>query len=473
MFPLDAAARLAALRATGLLDSPADAIFDDLIALAAQVLRVPVALFSLVDDKRQFFKSQIGLKEPWASRRETPLTHSFCQYAVIRGGQLVVSDARGDPLLRDNQAIADLDVIAYAGAPVVADGQPIGVVCAIDGVVRAWSDEDMAVLRRLAAIASREIERRGLDARMRTITDELRAQHALMASMLDSIDDTVAAVDHTGALLLVNRAAERAFGAAAVVDASTRPPAATAPTLGLLDSDGVTPLSPLEMPLLRALAGEVVRGRQLAFRPPATGELRWHSVNASPIRNEDGSLAGAVTIGRDITALKEAQLALEQSATRDTLTGLYNRRGLNEQAEIALRRAERAGRPLTFLFVDVDGLKAINDRDGHAAGDAALVRIAEVLRATFRASDILGRLGGDEFVVVAVDPADDPTGVRVRARLEAALVAAAVDGATPAASIGVVAYDPRGGVRSLDQLLAEADELMYRAKRMRRDQPTP
>ncbi|HVE77348.1 MAG TPA: hypothetical protein VNA89_00675, partial [Gemmatimonadaceae bacterium] len=76
------AGRLAALHATALLDSPAEAAFDRLTRLAARLLRAPLALVTLVDAERQFFKSCVGLPQPWAAARETPLSHSFCQHAV-------------------------------------------------------------------------------------------------------------------------------------------------------------------------------------------------------------------------------------------------------------------------------------------------------------------------------------------------------------------------------------------------------
>src|SRR5688500_4721081 len=91
--------RLAALRRTGLMDGAPEERFDRLTRLAARTLRVPVALVSLVDDNRQFFKSCVGLTEPWASMRQTPLTHSFCQHAVMTGRPLIINDARADPLV--------------------------------------------------------------------------------------------------------------------------------------------------------------------------------------------------------------------------------------------------------------------------------------------------------------------------------------------------------------------------------------
>ncbi|MDO9714651.1 hybrid sensor histidine kinase/response regulator, partial [Paracraurococcus sp. LOR1-02] len=97
-----------ALRRSGLLDTPPDAAFDRLVRLVCCLLRVPVALVSLVDADRQFLKATVGLPEPWASRREMPLTHSFCQHVVVSGARFVVEDARVHPVVRDNRAVAEL-----------------------------------------------------------------------------------------------------------------------------------------------------------------------------------------------------------------------------------------------------------------------------------------------------------------------------------------------------------------------------
>lgn len=109
--------------------------------MARVALDVPVVLVSLVDEDRQFFKTCLGLPEPWSSRRETPLSHSFCQYAVATGRELVVEDAREEPLLASNLAVPDLDVIAYAGVPIrSAEGPILGTFCVIDSTPRRWAD---------------------------------------------------------------------------------------------------------------------------------------------------------------------------------------------------------------------------------------------------------------------------------------------------------------------------------------------
>jgi hypothetical protein len=151
--------RLAALRRIGLLDTPPEEAFDRLTRLARRLVDAPVALVALVDEDRQFFKSALGLPEPWATRRETPLTHSVCQHALDSAEPLVIEDARTDPLYCDSLAIPDLGVVAYAGVPLItAAGQALGTLCVIDHRPRRWTDEQIETLRTLAASVLTEIE---------------------------------------------------------------------------------------------------------------------------------------------------------------------------------------------------------------------------------------------------------------------------------------------------------------------------
>lgn len=149
--------RLKALRETGLLDSAPEAEFDRLTALVRRVLNAPVALISLVDDQRQFFKSQDGLPEPLATERQTPLSHSFCQYVVRDCEPLIVSDAREHPVLRDNPAVSELGVIAYAGIPLVVGGHALGSLCAVDYRPRLWTTDQIEVLADLANLTVTQI----------------------------------------------------------------------------------------------------------------------------------------------------------------------------------------------------------------------------------------------------------------------------------------------------------------------------
>ena len=158
--------RLQAVRTSGLLDTPPEAEFDLLTRLASTLLRTPTALLSIVDADRQFFKSEVGVGEPWHSARETPLSLSFCQWAVVSGETFVVNDAGQHPLVRHNLAVRDLNVAAYAGVPVQNGGsEPIGSFCVVDTRARTWSDEELDVLRELAAVAQAEMALRQSDAR--------------------------------------------------------------------------------------------------------------------------------------------------------------------------------------------------------------------------------------------------------------------------------------------------------------------
>ena len=154
-------ARLAALRDLGLLDTPAEEDFDRYTRLATELLGVPVSLVSLLDAERQFFKSHVGLTGALAEVRQTPLTHSFCQHAVATQEPLVVRDAREHPLVADNPAVRDFDVIAYAGMPLVlSDGHAVGAFCAIDSKPREWSEHDLRILADLAAAVRAQLELR-------------------------------------------------------------------------------------------------------------------------------------------------------------------------------------------------------------------------------------------------------------------------------------------------------------------------
>ena len=139
-----------------------DGIFDRFSALAARTLRVPLAMVSLVKKDAQVFKGMNGvLPEPWHSQRATPLSHSFCQHVQITGDVLLIEDAREHPLVRGNLAIADLGVIAYLGVPLTtASGHTLGSLCAVDHRPRAWTADEVEILRGLASLTMIEIELR-------------------------------------------------------------------------------------------------------------------------------------------------------------------------------------------------------------------------------------------------------------------------------------------------------------------------
>ncbi|NTU71534.1 MAG: GGDEF domain-containing protein [Coriobacteriia bacterium] len=158
---------------------------------------------------------------------------------------------------------------------------------------------------------------------------------------------------------------------------------------------------------------------------------------------------------------ESARLAIE--ASTDPLTGLLNRRGFVLAASTELAAARREGSAMNLAYLDVDGLKRVNDRLGHAAGDDLLCGVAELLRAGLRSADMIARVGGDEFAVLAWQTADEDAD-RFSQRLASSLRALRdVRGAAVRVSLGVV-HVPVGDAREFQELVAEADTLMYRDK---------
>lgn len=152
------AARLQALRDTGLLDTPPDPKYDRLVAMAADALGVPIAAVSLVDDKRQFFKAAVGLGDNDDRITEMPVGRSVCRYAVETGQPLVVEDARTDELFADHPGVLDKTWVSYLGIPLLDDGgHALGTLCVWDQQPRQWTTGHIQILKDLAWIVREQI----------------------------------------------------------------------------------------------------------------------------------------------------------------------------------------------------------------------------------------------------------------------------------------------------------------------------
>jgi diguanylate cyclase (GGDEF)-like protein len=159
---------------------------------------------------------------------------------------------------------------------------------------------------------------------------------------------------------------------------------------------------------------------------------------------------------------------IRKMALQDQLTEIYNRRGFIAIAEQQLKAANRTNKKLLLFFIDLDDMKLTNDNWGHKEGDRLLVDAADILKQTFRESDIIARIGGDEFAVLALD-ASEPA-EKVLLRLEEQINYHNVlpnHHYTISLSVGAVIYDPEIPC-SLDELMSKADRLMYEQKKARR-----
>ncbi len=196
------------------------------------------------------------------------------------------------------------------------------------------------------------------------------------------------------------------------------------------------------------------------------GEQRHVRERATTIRDAHGFSVARVGTMLDITAIKLREAWLRDLANVDTLTGLGNRRLLEERLSAAILRSERFAHACAILFIDIDDFKSVNDTYGHATGDAFLVEFALRLSRNVRASDTVTRLSGDEFVVVLEDLENERAASEAARKMAAVLREPLTVGALNidmSASIGL-AVSPRDGA-SVKELLERADLAMYDAKR--------
>jgi len=175
--------------------------------------------------------------------------------------------------------------------------------------------------------------------------------------------------------------------------------------------------------------------------------------------------AGGLLLGlrmRSLADLAVARATAERLATTDPLTGVLNRHGLELMAPVLVASAKRYGQPMVVWFADIDGLKGVNDRFGHAMGDRVITAVADSLTASTREGDLVARWGGDEFVVVGLGI--EPTSGRLEDRVHARLDASDLDPRMWPGTVSFGSSSHMPQVATLDDLIAEADDAMYQVR---------
>ena len=186
--------------------------------------------------------------------------------------------------------------------------------------------------------------------------------------------------------------------------------------------------------------------------------------SAAPVRTEDGHVVGAVLVFKDVTESQQMQRQLAHSASHDALTGLPNRTAFNRALTEARRQAEAEQRTHALCFIDLDRFKPVNDTAGHAAGDALLREVANIIRRVCRSHDFAARIGGDEFVVLLADCAK--THARpVAQKIVDAIASTRFEWLGETYSIGASIGIAMIGAEECDRdPLADADSACYAAK---------
>jgi diguanylate cyclase (GGDEF)-like protein len=171
---------------------------------------------------------------------------------------------------------------------------------------------------------------------------------------------------------------------------------------------------------------------------------------------------------QEIHNRKQAEIEGRQLSLTDELTGLHNRRGFFLLAEQQLKIAHRMKLLCWVIFIDLDGLKQINDSLGHDVGDALIIDAGQLLKQSFRKSDIVARLGGDEFIIFISSYFKDAENIQIHLQTNIANFNQQQNRSYQISmSMGIQRYSPETNM-SLEQLVARSDELMYAHKRLKR-----
>jgi diguanylate cyclase (GGDEF)-like protein/PAS domain S-box-containing protein len=360
----------------------------------------------------------------------------------------IVNDA---PLLYEaftRQPFAAMGIRSWLGVPMLIGERTVGMITLDKCQPGFYTQEHARLAQAFAAQAAIAIE----NARL---FEEVEKRRVYLEGVLREAPDAIITLDDRFQVVEWNAGAERLFGYS------------QEETVGQHLDDLVTDPDVFE----EATAfTQRVLGRK-ALSPTETIRYRKDGspvaviVAGSPILVGD-ELIGVVAVYTDITARVRMEETLRALALIDDLTGLYNRRGFFTLGQQQLKAADRAKSGMALLFADFNGLKRINDALGHPEGDRALIETADVLRETFRESDIIARFGGDEFVVLAIET--DGVGFQVlTTRLQENLEAHNARKGRRyklSLSVGLARYDPESPC-SIEELLAQADRAMYERKR--------
>jgi diguanylate cyclase len=280
-----------------------------------------------------------------------------------------------------------------------------------------------------------------------------------------SINDAVITTDAQARVTFINAAAESMLG-------MSQDAAESRPVNEVLHlTDPLTSKAAANLIGQAAIHGKVMQREAACILHRADGGFCFIMDVVSPVLDTSGTVSGMVVVLRDASNEVRRAQDLTHRATHDALTGLHNRAAFEQQLAQVSNRSRMLDRPAVLLAIDLDRFKALNDAAGHAAGDAALVKVAEVCRATVRSTDMVARLGGDEFAIV-LDNCSPQRGDVLGQKLLQALNPLQIEWQgmpySIGASIGVAAWSE--DLAGEKDWMAAADQACYVAKRSGRGQ---
>ena len=410
--PANETERLASLLSYDILDTRGEAAFEALTRLAAAILEVPIALVSLVDADRQWFKSRYGL-EVSETRREL----SFCGHVVESGASLVVADAVSDDRFADNPLVTgDPRIRFYAGMPLrTPDGFVLGTLCAIDTVPRQLTPTQLELLSLLAGQVVDQLEARRMRYSLAQEVASAREHAHRLEVLFDAMAEGVVVQDASGAITSANRAAEEILGLS-VKQMQGR--TSVHPDWHSIHEDG-TGFPGETHPAMETLRTGVRSTNVVMGVHKPGGTLTWISINALPLFEPGTPQPNAVIATfHDITLLKEAQARSELLARQERLV---------TSGTLAAGVGHEINNPLTFIITNLEYVLEEVQLAGPGLSTARLGEVVDV---------IADALGGAERIRTIV------RGLRALATDDAAPVATDV-GKTIELSINMAAHEIR------------------------------
>lgn len=460
--------RLDALRRLDVLDTPPEAEFDAIVNGARHLFGCRIAFVSLVDSDRQWFKARCGLVA-----QETARDISICSHAIAANEMLVVPDTRQDSRFADNPLVTGQPFIRfYAGVPLRVSRQrggvplPVGTLCVADEQPHTPSPDKLEMLRGMARVIEALLELRRANKESLQLAIERR--------------DALVAMERTQRLL--QHAERLARIGSWRVDLANQHTHWSAQTYVI---HGLEPGAPVSVDFALAfyppgdrerLQGAVATcsatgqpwDMELDFRTVSGDLRRVRTIGEAELRH--GHPVALIGVMQDITERYKIERRLQEVAHTDELTGLASRRAFNERLDAAIAASAADGAPLAVVILDLDRFKEVNDRLGHAAGDEVLrVKAAKLRAISYLGDHLAARLGGDEFVLLLTGRhAGDLLAPGIERLLSELRQDVPADGGSITVSVtaGACVLDAHHAGRSA--LMKEADEALYRAKRLRR-----
>lgn len=447
--PVDDTARVAALRATGVLDTPLGGPFQPLVELAAKLLKTPVAYIALLDADRLVFKASVGL-----TVTEVPRAWAVCDHTVAHGGSMTITDAKHHSQFADHPAVTTFGIRAYAGTVLrLPDGNIAGTLCLLDTAPRRFTDEDLETLESLASMANELLRAQAQAVAVHLQAEETRRSNENRERITRYLEqaEKVGKIGHWSYEGDGRLHFSKQTYALHELDTGT----------DVTIDQAINFYVPEDRDQVRQkLQVALDQSSEFDFEATlvtASNQIRKLRVVGKGSKDEQGRPCVFGVI-QDTTSESLQKSQLRWAATHDPLTRLLNRRAFHEEGALVAARAKAT---VHVALLDLDHLKMVNDVHGHAAGDYLLRSMAAHLSSLFPDA-FVARLGGDEFgILVEGEEAE------VRSRLNDFVdglqhLGECEFGRLPlAATIGVSAVSLQD---SLEAVIQRADAALYHGK---------